>query len=216
MQPYANKTSETEEPSSTTPLGGPAPVQSSNIQVNVDLHQVSHMDIADFTEDLMQISRPNLSPITRVINSIPNSSPSHIHSQDFENQIEEIDLALKKFDSHTSPLINKPTVTPTHANLVGDKSGDIIDIQGDAANINSPHVINHNTSHDTHTLRTWKRLARNNIPPETPINHSVTHKRNRESDECAHPELPTKKFLVSKDDTENLLVKAAEQPRQEP
>ena len=174
------------------------------------------MDTADFTENLVQISRPNLSPITRVMNSIPNSPPSHIRSQDFENQIEEIDLALKKFDSHTPPIIIKPTVTLTHANHSGDKSGDIIDIQGDVENNNSPHVINHNTSHDTHALCTWKRLARNNIPPETPINHFVSHKRNREFDECAHPELPTKKFLVSKDDSENLLVEAAAQPRQEP
>ena len=212
-QPFANMTSEAEEPSPATPQGGPAPVQSSNVQINVEFHQVSHMDIADFTEDLVQISRPNLSPITRVINSIPNSSPSHIRSQDFENQIEDIDLALKKFDSQTPPIIIKPTITLTHANHVGDKSGDILDIQGDAKNSNSPHVINHNTLHDTHALRTWKRLARNNIPLETPINHSVSHKRNRESNECAHPKLPMKKFLVSKDDTKNLLVEAAEQPR---
>ena len=60
------------------------------------------------------------------------------------------------------------------------------------------------------------RLARNNIQPETSINYYISHKQNRESDECAHPELPTKKLLVSKDDMENLLVEAAAQPRQEP
>ena len=71
-------------------------------------------------------------------------------------------------------------------------------------------------SHDTIALRTWKRLAWNNIPPETPIHH-LAHKRTRELDEGAHPELPTKKILVSKDDdTKNLLVEAAKQPRQEP
>ena len=211
--PYANKTSETEEQSPVTPQGETTPVQFSNVQVNVDLHQVVQMDTADFTENLVQISRPNLSPITRVMNSIPNSPPSHIRSQDFENQIEETDLALKKFDSHTPFIINMPTVTPTHVDPFGDKSGENIEIQGGAANSNSPHVINHSTSHDTIALRTWKRLAQNNISPETPINHSVTHKRNREADESAHPELPTKKILVSKDDMKNLLVEAAEQPR---
>ena len=216
MQPYANKTSEAEEPSSVTPYGRPAPVQSSNVQVNADLHQVSHMDIADFMKDLVQISCPNLSPFNRVINSIPKSSPSHIRSQDFENQIEEIYLALMKFDSHTPPIINKPTVTPTHAKPVGDKSRDIIDTQGDVANNNPTHVTNHNNSHDNHALHMWKRLARNNTTLETPNNHSVTHKRNKESEECDQSELPKKKFLVSKDDTENLLVEAAEQPRQEP
>ena len=109
-----------------------------------------------------------------------------------------------------------PTITPTHADPLGDKSGENIEIQGGAANDNSPHMTNHNTSYDTIALRTWKRLARNNISPETPINHSITHKRNREADENAHPELPIKKILVSKDDTKNLLVEAAEQPRQEP
>lgn len=63
----------------------------------------------------------------------------------------------------------------------------------------------------------WKRLARNNIPPEAPIHHPVAHKRIRELDEGAHPELPTKKILVSKDDDmKNLLVEAAKQPWQEP
>ena len=139
-----------------TEPGGPAPVQTSNGHVNVDLHQVSHIDITDFTEDLVQISRSNLPPITRVINSIQNSSPSHIHSQDLENQIKDIDLALKKFDSHTPPIIIKPTVTLTHENHAGDKTRDIIEIQGDVEKGNSPHVLTHNASHDTHALRTWK------------------------------------------------------------
>nr|POF21495.1 hypothetical protein CFP56_51627 [Quercus suber] len=215
-QPHANKTREVEEPSSATPQGEPTPAQVSNVQVNVDLHQVSHMETTDFSEELMQISCPDLTPINRVIKSIPNSSPFHNRLQVFENQIEEIDLALKKFDSHTPSTINKPAVTPTHADPLGDKSGEIIDIQGDTADSNSPHVTNHNTSHDTIALRTWKRLARNNIPPENPINHSVTHKRNRECDKSVYPELPTKKLLVSKDEKNNLLVEAAKQPRQEP
>ena len=191
-------------------------MQPSNGHVNVDLHQVSHMDIADFTEDLVQISRSKLPPITPVINSIQDSTPSHIRSQDLENQIKDIDLALKKFDSHTPPIITKPTVTLSHDDHAGDKTGDIIEIQGDAEKGNSPHVLTHNASHDTHALRTWRRIARNNMQPETSVNYSVSHKRNRESDECAHPELPTKKFLVSKDDLENLLVEAAAQPHQEP
>ncbi|KAK7826170.1 hypothetical protein CFP56_032412, partial [Quercus suber] len=150
------------------------------------------METTDFSEELMQISCPDLTPINRVIKSIPNSSPFHNRLQVFENQIEEIDLALKKFDSHTPSTINKPAVTPTHADPLGDKSGEIIDIQGDTADSNSPHVTNHNTSHDTIALRTWKRLARNNIPPENPINHSVTHKRNRES---CHNAIPVKQNL---------------------
>ena len=97
----------------------------------MDLPQASHMDTTEFMENLVQISRPILSPIKRVINSIPNSSPSHIHPQDFKNQIEEIDLALKKFDSPTPSTINMPTVSLTHSNPGGNKSGIIIDILGD-------------------------------------------------------------------------------------
>ena len=92
--------------------------------------------------DLVQISHPTLSPIKRVINSIPNSSPSHICPQDFENQIDEINLALKKFDPNTPSKFNTPTVTPTHSNPVRDKSGTIIDILGDEVQSNSPQVIN--------------------------------------------------------------------------
>ena len=121
-------------------------------------------------------------------------------------------MALMKFDSHTPLIINKPTVTPTHAKPVGDKSGDIIDTQGDMANSNPTHVTIQNNTHDSHTLRTWKRLARNNITPETPNNHSVIHKQNREFEECDQSELPKKKFLVSKDDTKNSLVEAVVQP----
>ena len=215
-QSYAEKTRVAEEPSPATQDGEPVPVQSSNVQVNADLHQVSQMDIADSTEDLAQISRPNLSPFNRVINSIPNSSPSHIRLQDFEKQIEEIDSALVKFDSHAPPIINKPTVTPTHAESVGDKSKGIIDTHGDVANNNTTHVTIQNNSHENHALRTWKRLARNNITPETPNNHSVFHKRNREFEECDQSELPKKKILVSKDDSDNSLAEAAAQLRQEP
>ena len=215
-QHYANKTSRAEEPPPATPHGEPASVQSSNVQVNADLHQVSQMDTADFTEDLVQILHPNLSPFNRVINSIPNFSPSHIRSQDFENQIEEIDLVLMKFDSHAPPIISEPTITPTHAKPVGDNSGDFIDTQGDVANSNPTHVTIQNNTHDNHALHTWKRLAKNNITPETPNNHYVIQKRNREFEECDQFELPKKKFLVSKDDTENSLVEAAMQPRQEP
>nr|POF18405.1 hypothetical protein CFP56_49363 [Quercus suber] len=92
------------------------------------------MDTMDFTEELAHFPHTKLSPITQVINSIPNSPPSHIRPQDFENQIEDIDLALKKFDFHTPPIFNKPTVTLTHADPFGDKSGEIKDIQGDMAN----------------------------------------------------------------------------------
>ena len=147
-------------------------MQPSNGHANVDLHQVSHMDIADFTEDLVQISRSKLPPITPVINSIQDSTPSHIRSQDLENQIKDIDLALKKFDSHTPPIITKPTVTLSHDDHAGDKTGDIIEIQGDAEKGNSPHVLTHNASHDTHALRTWKRIASNQRRQLTTLFHT--------------------------------------------
>lgn len=126
---------------------------------------------------------------------------------------------MKKFDPHAPSIINMPIVTPTHLNPVGDKSRKIMDNLGDEAKSNSFHVINQimETSHDTIALRTWKRLARNNPLPETPIHLPATHKKARELEKGAHPKLPMKKFLVSKDDnTKNLLVEATKHPRQEP
>ena len=52
-QSHVNKTSEIEEPSPVTPQGGPSPIQFNNVQFNVDLHQVAHMDTVDFTENLV-------------------------------------------------------------------------------------------------------------------------------------------------------------------
>ena len=78
-------------------------------------------------------------------------------------------------------------------------------------------MTNHATPLDTTTIRTWKRMARNIMPPESFSQHSVLNKRNREIDEEDHPELPKKKVLVSKDEnTETSMAEVAVQSRQEP
>lgn len=56
-QTSENKNRAKEKSLLVTSQGKPALVQFSNAQSNVDLPQASHMDTADFMEDLVQISR---------------------------------------------------------------------------------------------------------------------------------------------------------------
>nr|POE97173.1 hypothetical protein CFP56_20025 [Quercus suber] len=175
--------------------GGPAPS-------NVDNSSATQMETADIVEDLTQNLCPSLSPMIQVINSAPNPSPSANRPQDIENQIAEIDTALKMFDSHAISTTDKSTVK-------GENNSEIdVDILGSEKQSNPPHVTIQVTPHDTSTLRTWKRLARSNVLPENSTQHSVLNKRNREFEEEAHPELPKKKVLVSKE--ENTEISMAE------
>ena len=96
----------------------------SNTPSNVDSPRASHMETTDIVEDLVQNLSPSLSPIIWVINSTSNSSPPDNCPQDFENQIKEIDSALKKFDSHLISKTIMPTFTLTHSQP-GDNNSDI-------------------------------------------------------------------------------------------
>nr|POF01498.1 hypothetical protein CFP56_45300 [Quercus suber] len=119
-QTSENKNRAEEESLLVTSQGEPAPEQFSNAQSNVDLPQASHMDTADFMEDLVQISRPTISPIKRGAQwrvgcgdatSVWNdaSQPSNVHPR-IESQVVTgfedmkvstlIDLATKKWDSN--------------------------------------------------------------------------------------------------------------------
>jgi len=57
------------------------------------------MDMAENRDVSQQILRKNSSQNIQVINDIPNIFLSP-HPKDFEDQIEEIDTALNKFESH--------------------------------------------------------------------------------------------------------------------
>ena len=91
--------------------GGPTPAMDSNTPSTVDSPRATHMETADIGEELVQNLRPSLSPIIRVINSTSISSPSDNCPHDFKSQIAKIDLALKKFDSHSISTITLPSAT---------------------------------------------------------------------------------------------------------
>ena len=141
--------------------GRPTPAGVSNTPSNVDSPRASHMETADIVEDLMQNLSPSLSPIIWVINSTSNSSPSDNCPQDFENQIKEIDSALKKFDSHLISKTVMPTFTLTHSPPSDNNS----DINADILRVKAqsitppPHVTNQATPHDVTTLHMCKRMA---------------------------------------------------------
>nr|POE69163.1 hypothetical protein CFP56_74508 [Quercus suber] len=99
-QTSENKNRAEEESLLVTSQGGPAPEQFSNAQSNVDLPQASHMDTADFMEDLVQISRPTISPIKRPSNVHPRIESQVVTGFEDMKVSTLIDLATKKWDSN--------------------------------------------------------------------------------------------------------------------
>lgn len=129
--------------------GRPTLAEDSNAHSNVDSHRASHMETTNFVEDFMQNLSPSLSPIIRVINSIQNSTPSDNCPQDFENQIEEIDSALNKFDSYSISTTDMPSVTPTHSQPGEINSKISTDFLGVEAQSNPPPPSHDQSSYPT-------------------------------------------------------------------
>lgn len=77
------------------------------------------------------------------------------------------------------------------------------------------HVIESSFHLANRTLRTWKKLARDNIMDTETTQGPTTVKRNREEDLEFLLELPTKKLQVSTEKCQqNKMVEAAQQPHQ--
>ena len=76
----------------------------------------------------------------------------------------------------------------------------------------APHVAESSPLPANRTLRTWKKLARDNTMDTETNQGPKTTKRSREVDSEFLPELPTKKLQVSTEDVQyNLMAEAAQQ-----
>ena len=146
-------------------------------------------------------------------------STSHINLVDFDGQIQEIDVALGKYDncekhvasnwfdtSHVpvdtshAPANSAATLLPslpTHTQITQE---------------HAPHVAETSPLPINRTLRTWKKLARDNTMNTETTQGPTAIKRSREEDLEFLPELPTKKLQVSTEDgQQNSMAEAAQQ-----
>lgn len=164
--------------------------------MSVDSPQASNMEITNSGEDFQLPLCTNLFPTSEVFNSFPSMNPSHNYSPDFEAQIEDIDMALHKFDAHIIDMITKLAITPLVMAPQGGFFGITLGISKTVSQDLNSHVENPTTSLTSITIapRKWKKLDR-----IIPISGSETHskvatKREREVDEDVQPELPNKKL----------------------
>ena len=99
------------------------------------------MDMAKNRDVPQQISCKNSSQNPQVINNIPIIYPSP-HPKDFESQIEEIDVALKKFESHDYSTPNKTVGSSIFTASSGDNLRVNVDRVDNEEYQNEAHVDN--------------------------------------------------------------------------
>lgn len=90
------------------PTGGVVNPMTDRVQ-SIDKPQISNSNSAESVEALPQSTRPKNFPNKEVMDFIPNLSTSHNNNADVEFQINEIDLALDKFDQ-SRPHDNSMTI----------------------------------------------------------------------------------------------------------
>ena len=89
-------------------------------------------------------------------------------------------------------------------------------MQSHEAQDQTHHVMDNSlpSNQGSKSLRTWKRLARDNPMETDPPQSPTAKKRNREEEVDYLPELPIKKSQVSKGESQqNLMAEAAQQAR---
>ena len=193
---------------SKTPIGTTARASNlntarpvSNEKDGANQVQETAMEIAE-TEALSKSESQNTRiPLNEVITSNSKLSTFHTNPVDFDAQIQEIDVALGKYEncekhvasnlfdtSHVPvdtshvPANNAATLTPslpTHTQTTQE---------------HAPHVAETSPLPANRTLRTWKKLARDNIMDTETSQGPTATKRSREEDLEFLPELPTKKL----------------------
>ena len=128
--------------------------------MSVDSPQASNMEIMNSREDFQLPLRTNLFPTSEVFNSFPSISPSHNYPPDFESQIEDIDMALHKFDAHIIDLITKLAITPLVMAPQGGFFGITLGISKTVSQDSNSHMENPTTSLTSITIapRKWKKL----------------------------------------------------------
>ena len=176
------------------------------------------MEMAEKRDVSQQILCKNSSQNIQVINDIPIIFPS-THPKDFEDQLEEIDTALNKFESHDFRTPNMTTGCSIVTAPSGENLGGTVNrgVSGEFQNV--VHVENQPLTNisDTVELRKWKKLARNNHKVEADTQLPLAVKRGREEDEEIQLELPYKKHQVSRVDGQDIsMAEAVQQPRQAP
>nr|POE50682.1 putative ribonuclease h protein [Quercus suber] len=153
------------------------------------------MDRVENRDVPQQITRENSSQNPQVINNIPIIYPSLL-PKDFESQIEEIDMALNKFESHDFSAPNKTAGSSISPASNGDNLGVNVDRVESREYQNVAHVENQLSTiiPETFELRKWKKLARNIPKTEVDTQNSVATKRGREGDDEIQLKLPYKKY----------------------
>ena len=246
---------------SKTPIGTTARASNlntarpvSNEKDGANQVQETAMEIAE-TEALSKSESQNTRiPLNEVITSNSKLSTFHTNPVDFDAQIQEIDVALGKYEncekhvasnlfdtSHVPvdtshvPANNAATLTPslpTHTQTTQEHAPHVAETSPLPANSaatllpslpthtqitqeHAPHVAETSPLPINRTLRTWKKLARDNTMNTETTQGPTAIKRSREEDLELLPELPTKKLQVSMEvGQQNTMAEAAQQPRQ--
>nr|POE79224.1 putative wrky transcription factor 43 [Quercus suber] len=150
--------------------------------------------------------------------SLPIMMPSNTHTNlvNFEEQIQEIDMEINKYHSHTSGLANPGIMDELSPGL----SSHYVQVHSSDKTI----PLTHNDAHDSTNeprgleenqlcLRTWKRLARLRQSEEQNIHAPTLGKRPSVLDGDDEATQSRKKLQISSGD-HSLLAEAAEQPCQ--
>ena len=183
------------------PTGGVVNPMTDRVQ-SIDKPQISNSISAESVEALPQSTRPKNFPNKEVMDFIPNLSTSHNNNADVEFQINEIDLALDKFDQSrphdNSMTIVVPKSTEINVNPSWENPSSIF------TPLVSHNILMENSSKaplptNPPTICTWKKLASNNPPDDSDMQDFITGKRVREEEKTVQPQLPNKKLQVSKD-----------------
>ena len=177
--------------------------------------QASNMETVETEAQITPESQNNSTIFNEVISSNPNLSTCHINPVDFDVQIQEIDVALGKYDScenYVGPNLIDTSLTLANnaATIIPSQPAHILISQEQV-----PPVAETSFNPAKRTLRTWKKLARESTMETETSQGPTTTKRSREEDLELLPELPTKKLQVSMEvGQQNTMAEAAQQPRQ--
>nr|POE93752.1 hypothetical protein CFP56_30522 [Quercus suber] len=182
----------------------------------VDLRNEKNKETRDPGEQITLKGREYGSPLNEVSISNSNLTAFHTDNVAFEMQIQELDLEISKFDKgdahveHTSVGVSQ--APPTNEKQVAPSMQTF-------EPLDQPHHVTEcspSSNQGSQTLRTWRRLARDN-PMKIDQPQSPTAKKRSRGEEIDYlHELPIKKAQVSKGESQkNLMAEAAQQSRQE-
>lgn len=176
---------------------------------------------SNFVEDLTRSLNARIKSNKEAIDIIPNITPSVSQFSTFKSHINEIDVAVKKFESNNTPL---PVTSQTEFTLpiIIDFGGDISGKDSDSINdSDEKDLLEEIPSRDSDPSmgppvpRKWKKLARISTPSDSSMHQTVLNNRSRGEGESILLELPNKRHQVSTVEVhETLMVEAVKQPHQ--